>query len=99
MHSPDGPGAADGIVPARHAAAAVQPGAAGDLALSDQLRRERSSAELLALAAAHASGDTDEDARMRRIVWRAMVRRCGHGLRIGRAALAKHPETFELGDG
>ena len=36
---------------------------------------------------------------MRRAVWRAMTRRFGHGVRIGRGAIAKHPETFELGDG
>ena len=36
---------------------------------------------------------------MRRATWRALARRFGHGVRIGRGALAKHPETFEIGDG
>jgi len=36
---------------------------------------------------------------MRRAVWRALTKRFGHGIRIGRGALAKHPETFEIGDG
>jgi len=36
---------------------------------------------------------------MRRAVWRALARRFGHGVRIGRGALARHPETFEIGDG
>jgi acetyltransferase-like isoleucine patch superfamily enzyme len=36
---------------------------------------------------------------MRRVAWRALARRFGHGVQIGRWVLAKHPETFELGDG
>ena len=36
---------------------------------------------------------------MRRAVWRALARRFGHGVRIGRGAIAAHPETFEIGDG
>ena len=36
---------------------------------------------------------------MRRAAWRALARRFGHGVRIGRGAMAKHPETFEIGDG
>jgi acetyltransferase-like isoleucine patch superfamily enzyme len=36
---------------------------------------------------------------MRRAIWRAMTRRFGNGVRIGRGAIVKHPETFEIGDG
>ena len=36
---------------------------------------------------------------MRRASWRALARLFGHGVRIGRGALARHPETFEIGDG
>ena len=36
---------------------------------------------------------------MRRATWRAMAQTFGHGVQIGRGVLAKHPETFEIGDG
>lgn len=70
-----------------------------EIALSDQLRRERSRADLLDLASRHAHGSSDDDHRMRRAVWRALTRRFGHGVRIGRGAIVTHPETFEIGDG
>jgi acetyltransferase-like isoleucine patch superfamily enzyme len=36
---------------------------------------------------------------MRRALWRALARQFGHGIRISRAAIATHPETFEIGNG
>jgi acetyltransferase-like isoleucine patch superfamily enzyme len=87
------------IVPAVHGRQAVVPDPPDELALADRLRREHPLPILLALASQHAHGDNDEDARMRRAIWRAMARRFGHGVRIGRGAIAKHPETFEIGDG
>jgi acetyltransferase-like isoleucine patch superfamily enzyme len=72
---------------------------AGELQLADELRKTRSRAELLELASRHALGDSEQDARMRRVVWRALARRFGHGVTIGRGAIARHPETFEIGDG
>jgi acetyltransferase-like isoleucine patch superfamily enzyme len=87
------------VVPAVHGRQAIPPDPADEIALADRLRTERSRAELLDLAARHAHGDSEEDARMRRAVWRALARSFGHGVRIGRGAIAKHPETFEIGDG
>ncbi len=46
-----------------------------------------------------AAGDGFADQMMRRVIWRALARRCGPGLRIGAGAAFKHPETFELGSG
>jgi acetyltransferase-like isoleucine patch superfamily enzyme len=86
-------------VPAMYGLQAVTPDPPGEIALSDSLRRDRSRDDLLAMAAAHGSGDSDEDVRMRRVVWRALAKRFGHGVRIGRAVLTKHIETFEIGDG
>jgi acetyltransferase-like isoleucine patch superfamily enzyme len=54
---------------------------------------------LVELYGRFASGEGFVDALMRRTVWRAVSRRCGHGLQIGSAAGFKHPETFEIGDG
>jgi len=87
------------VVPAVHGRRVVAPDSHDELELADRLRREHSRAELLMLAGIHAMGDSEADARMRRAVWRALARRVGHGVRIGRGALARHPETFEIGDG
>jgi len=77
----------------------VVPDDPNELTLADDLRARHSRQELLALAAKHALGERDEDARMRRAVWRAVARRFGHGVTIARGAMAKHLETFEIGDG
>jgi acetyltransferase-like isoleucine patch superfamily enzyme len=87
------------IVPAVHGRRTIDPDPPEEVALADGLRRERSHAELLALAARYAHGVTDEDVRMRRAAWRALARRFGDGVRIGRAAIATHPETFDIGNG
>jgi acetyltransferase-like isoleucine patch superfamily enzyme len=44
-------------------------------------------------------GDGPLDSMMRRCIWRAVARRCGHGLQIGSGVGFKHLETFEIGDG
>jgi len=87
------------VVPAVHGRRVVTPDPPDELELADRLRHEHSRQELLDLAAAHAMGDNERDARLRRAVWRALARRFGHGVTIGRGALARHPETFEIGDG
>jgi acetyltransferase-like isoleucine patch superfamily enzyme len=87
------------IVPAVHGLRTVSPDPADEIALADRLRREHSPAQLLDLASRHSYGMSEDDVRMRRAAWRAMTRRFGQGVRIGRGALATHPETFEIGDG
>jgi acetyltransferase-like isoleucine patch superfamily enzyme len=86
-------------VNAVHGRQQVTPDSPDEIALSDRLRRTHSREELLDLAARHALEQSEEGVRMRRAVWRALAKRFGHGVRIGRAALATHPETFEIGDG
>lgn len=87
------------VVPAVHGRQAVAPDAPEELAFAQQLRAGHSDSELLALASRHCWGDSPEDARMRRASWRALARRFGHGITIGRGAIVKHPETMEFGDG
>jgi acetyltransferase-like isoleucine patch superfamily enzyme len=70
-----------------------------EVGLADHLRATSTRDQLLDLASRFANGDSAIDAMMRRAAWRALSRRFGHGVRIGRGALAKHPETFEMGDG
>ena len=93
------PSDATRTVQAVHAVRVVTPDPEADIALASELRETRSREELLAMASEHAYRDCEEAARMRRILWRALARRFGHGVRIGRAAIIKHPETFEIGDG
>ena len=87
------------VVPAVHARQAVAPDPSSELELAERLRRDLSREALLDLASKHAHGDNPGDAVMRRAAWRALARSFGHGVRIGRGALARHPETFEIGDG
>jgi len=86
-------------VPAVHGRREVLPDAPDEMALAERLRQERSREELLELAATYALGVSEEAVRMRRAVWRALAKRFGHGVRIGRATLVTHPETFVIGDG
>ena len=89
----------DRTLSAVHGRRQVEPDAPAELALADELRRSRSRAEILQLASQHALGDSDEDARMRRATWRALAKAFGHGVVVGRGAMAKHLETCEIGDG
>jgi acetyltransferase-like isoleucine patch superfamily enzyme len=94
--SDDAGGRVVAAVHGRHAVAAL---AAEEIALAERLRATHQPAELMALAARHGLTDSDEDMRMRGACWRAVARRFGNGVRIGRGALAKHLETFDIGDG
>ena len=87
------------VVRAFHGLKTVQRDADEELSLGEQLRRTHSRDQLEELAARHAMGDSELDVRMRRAVWRALTSKFGHGVRVGRAAIATHPETFEIGDG
>jgi acetyltransferase-like isoleucine patch superfamily enzyme len=87
------------VVDAVHGVRAVVPDDVEDIELAAELRRRHTHDELLALATRHAYLDGDEDRRLRRAAWRALARRFGHGVRIGRGVLSLHPETFEIGDG
>jgi acetyltransferase-like isoleucine patch superfamily enzyme len=87
------------MVSAVHAVRRVESDPVDELDLASDLRARHSHDELLALATKHAYLDSGEDRRMRRAVWRALAKRFGHGVQIGRGVLVLHPETFEIGDG
>ena len=87
------------FVRAVHGVKTVERDPDDELALAEELRRSKSHEEVLQLAAAYALGEDDASARMRRAAWRALTRRFGHGVRVGRGALGSHFETFEIGDG
>ena len=87
------------LVRAVHGLRTIEPDAKEELAFAEELRRTKSRDEILQLAAAHALGEGEQAGRMRRAAWRALTRRFGHGVRIGRGAIGSHFETFEIGDG
>lgn len=70
-----------------------------EVQFADELRRTRTRDELRQLASQCSIDDSDEGARMRRAAWRALARSFGHGVVIGRGAMFKHIETFEIGNG
>ena len=82
-----------------HGRRAIEPDPSTEVELAERLRRDLTREALLDLASKHAHGDNQADAMMRRATWRALARGFGHGVRIGRGAIARHPETFEIGDG
>ncbi|MBZ5627699.1 MAG: acyltransferase [Acidobacteriia bacterium] len=86
------------VVRAVHGRQEVRPDPPFEQQFADHLRNSASREALLELYNRFAQGDTDFDLRMRRVLWRAMARRIGHGVRIGPGVGFQHLETFELGD-
>jgi len=86
-------------VTAVHANLPPQPDPPFELGLSEFLRSRYGPERLTELYARFAGGQGEFDALMRRAIWRALVRRMGHGVRIEPDAKFKHPETFRIGDG
>jgi acetyltransferase-like isoleucine patch superfamily enzyme len=70
-----------------------------EASLAAELRERCSPNEIHALFQRFASNPAWFDTLMRHACFRALVRRCGIGLRIGSNVSLKHPETFEIGDG
>jgi len=87
------------IVSAVHAAGDVAADPPHEQQLVAHLRASESADALVALYGRFVHGETPFDAMMRRVVWRALARRAGPGLRIGRGAQFTHIETFEIGSG
>jgi acetyltransferase-like isoleucine patch superfamily enzyme len=86
-------------VPAVHARRVAEPDPSYETDLAGHLRETTTVDARLALYARFVDGETSFDAMMRRVLWRALVRRAGHGLRVERGARFRHPETFTIGDG
>lgn len=87
------------IVPAVHAIRSIEPDPRHELDLAERLRLGYDTSALKDLYGRCVHGESESDAAMRRAIWRALARRFGHGVRIGRGALFVHPETFEIADG
>lgn len=86
-------------VPAVHGTRIVEPDPAFERELAAHLRGGHDAAALAGLYGRFVDGETDFDALMRRTLLRAMARSVGDGVRVGRAVMFRHPETFEIGNG
>jgi acetyltransferase-like isoleucine patch superfamily enzyme len=91
--------AAGRIVPAIHGTQSVKRDPDFEVDLAATLREQYGRSGLLDLYARFAQGDGYLDAMMRRTIWRAAAKSCGHGLQVGSGVGFKHLETFEIGDG
>lgn len=85
-------------VQAVHARKTIEPDPPFELALAEYLRDRYDAPGIAALYGRFVDGEGAFDALMRRVVLRALARRVGRGLTVGRGVMFKHPETFEIGD-
>jgi acetyltransferase-like isoleucine patch superfamily enzyme len=86
------------LVSAVHGLRQIEPDPEFEIAFANYLRtfgRDR----LVDVYARFATGDCELDKLMRRLVWRSMARRFGHGVQIGSGVDFKHLETVEIGNG
>ena len=90
---------ADRVVAAVHARRPLEPDPPFETGLGDHLRAALDARALADLLARFSDGDSDFDRMMRRVIWRASMRRMGHGAAIGRGVMLQHPERLEIGDG
>lgn len=87
------------IVPAVHGTREVRPDPPHEIGLAEWLRATYGPSGLVELYGRFAMGEGPLDQMMRRCIWRAGARRCGHGLQVGSGVGFKHLDTFEIGDG
>jgi acetyltransferase-like isoleucine patch superfamily enzyme len=87
------------IVRSVHGRSEVPPDPDYEIGLADMVRATYDRKGLIELYSRFAAGDGDLDQLMRRAIWRAAAKSCGHGLKVGSGVGFKHLETFELGDG
>jgi acetyltransferase-like isoleucine patch superfamily enzyme len=76
----------------------AEPDPAWEIEMAADLRRSQSLQDLLAVFSRFRSGESVFDARMRRVLVRAMCKAVGKDLQIGPDVVLKHPETIEFGD-
>ena len=70
-----------------------------EVGLAEALKGAYDLRGLIELYGRFGSGDGAADVWMRRAIWRAAARSCGHGLQVGSGVGFKHLETFVIGEG
>jgi acetyltransferase-like isoleucine patch superfamily enzyme len=87
------------IVRAVHGRQEVRKDPEFEIGLSESLRSSYDIRGLVELYGRFTLGDGTVDSLMRRAIWRAGSRKCGHGLQVGSGVGFKHLERFDIGDG
>ncbi len=87
------------ILTAVHGRKEITPDPNHEIELSARLGEEYGVEGLRELYSRFALGEGNFDSMMRRVIWRGLARKFGHGVTIAPGAGFKHPETFEIGDG
>ena len=87
------------MVAAVHALSPLEDDPGFEVGLAEHLRATYDLPRLLDLYARFAQADTEFDARLRRVIWRAACRSFGQGVRIGAGVGFTHLETLEIGNG
>jgi acetyltransferase-like isoleucine patch superfamily enzyme len=77
----------------------IRPDASWELEFAAALKETNSRQDLLAQLARFRDGEAPFDVLMRRVLFRALCKRVGHGLQVGTQVVVIHPETMEFGDG
>ena len=86
-------------VGAVHGQRVIVPDPVHEVELAAHLRQTLPVAARVALYGRFVDGESAFDAMMRRVIWRALARHVGDGLRVERGARFRHPETFEIAEG
>jgi len=77
----------------------VEPDPSWEWEFATSLSEKYAHEELHSLYGRHRDGENSFDYMMRRILVRAMSKKCGNGLQVGPGVVFKHPETIEFGEG
>lgn len=86
------------VISAVHANQQIKPDPEFVQDMAQHLRESSSREELLLVYTRHASGMAAYDQLMRRILWHALCKSVGSGLKVEDGVGFKHPETFEIGN-
>ena len=87
------------LVNAVHGARKVKPDPKFEIDMASHFRDHIGHDQLLEAYARYANGQNKIDEMMRRICFRALVKKMGAAANIRRNVSIIHPETFEIGDG
>jgi acetyltransferase-like isoleucine patch superfamily enzyme len=86
------------VVAAVFGNAEITPDPAWEWDYTAHLKSTHTPSELRAIFSRYRNNEDIFETQLRRIVFRAMCRRAGHGIRIEPEVVFKHPETMEFGD-
>jgi acetyltransferase-like isoleucine patch superfamily enzyme len=92
------PASASRVVPSVFGKAKVVKDPAWEWAYAEHLKATHSLPELMALFSKYRGEEGAFEAQLRRILFRAMCRQAGQGVRVEPEVVLKHPETMEFGD-